>query len=231
MSSWETRCEELKKDLSDTRFDLLKAQTRSDRFEMQLSNALQELERCPDTYVQPSGQSQPETEAGKGGGVGEKGSASSIEDTEHLQSEATEQQALAESRLSEIGELSNSLQECRKELEVLKVEKKSVSVEDVRESSVFKSLQLQYSVMCQENQQLRTCVEELKKLVNSARSHHFVQLEEIRYYPRPQAIRLLEAMMEEPGEAQGRGNHVCVPGEGDTLSYHSSSVLSAGRRN
>lgn len=180
LSTYEARCDELKKDLSDSRFDLQRARSRCDRLEVQLAKALEELEQRPESSASPPGQPPPEAEGSKPGDLGERGVASS-EQVEQLQSELAEQQAVGESRLHEIAEMSASLSECRKEVEVLRTVKKGVSDDDVRENSIFKSLQLQYSMMCQENQQLRTSVEDMKKLLNSARSHHFMQLEEIRY--------------------------------------------------
>ena len=170
--------EEMENSLADARFDLQKTQSRCDRLELQLSDALEELKKRPNSQA-PSVDKSP-TEVETKVGMGEKGPMSTDE-AEQIQSELVEQQALSESRLHEVEELSAVLQGCRKELEVLKVEKKIVSEADIRESSVFKALQLQYSVICQECQQLRGGVEDTRRLLNSARSHHFIQLEEIRY--------------------------------------------------
>lgn len=50
----------------------------------------------------------------------------------------------------------------------------------VRESSVYKSLQTQFSVLMLEHIQLRNCYEEARKLLVTAKNQHIMQLEEIR---------------------------------------------------
>lgn len=50
----------------------------------------------------------------------------------------------------------------------------------MRESSVFKSLQSQYSILMLEHQQARNLYEEARKLLNTAKTQHIMQLEEIR---------------------------------------------------
>ncbi len=55
LAAYETRWEGLKKDLSDAMFDLQKAQSRCDRLEAQLANALEELAQRPEVPAMPSG--------------------------------------------------------------------------------------------------------------------------------------------------------------------------------
>lgn len=50
----------------------------------------------------------------------------------------------------------------------------------VRESAVYKSLQSQYSILMLEHQQLRTSYEEARRLLNTAKTQHIMQLEDIR---------------------------------------------------
>ena len=68
---------------------------------------------------------------------------------DQLRSDSLEAQALAESRLAEIGELSCQLQETKKALEAARLERSSVPEAAVKEAPTYKSLQLQYSVTCQ----------------------------------------------------------------------------------
>ena len=72
-----------------------------------------------------------------------------IHQSEQLASELEEQQAVAEGRLKEIEAMSQHLAEARKELERLKLDRQIISESDVRDSPVFKSLQTQYSIVCQ----------------------------------------------------------------------------------
>ncbi len=55
LAAYEARWEGLKKDLSDAMFDLQKAQSRCDRLEAQLANALEELAQRPEVPAIPSG--------------------------------------------------------------------------------------------------------------------------------------------------------------------------------
>ena len=50
----------------------------------------------------------------------------------------------------------------------------------MRETPLFKSLQTQYSVLATDHQQLRSCFEEARRLLVTARTQHIMQLEEIR---------------------------------------------------
>lgn len=50
----------------------------------------------------------------------------------------------------------------------------------MRETALFRALQAQYSVLVTEHQQLRSCFEEARRLLVTARTQHIMQLEEIR---------------------------------------------------
>ena len=57
---------------------------------------------------------------------------------------------------------------------------KQVPETSIRNSPAYKTIQSQYSVLMMEHQQLRACYEEAKKLLNTAKTQHVMQLEEIR---------------------------------------------------
>ena len=68
---------------------------------------------------------------------------------DQLRNDAQEAQALAESRLTEVGELSRQLQEAKKALEIAQLERSNIPEAAVKETSAYKTLQLQYSVAYQ----------------------------------------------------------------------------------
>ena len=99
---------------------------------------------------------------------------------EQLHSDLSDSQAIAESRLNEITDLSNEVAELKKEINQLKLAHQKVPESAILESPTYKSLQSHYSIVVQEAGQVRACLEEAKQLLNSAKQQHFVQLEEIR---------------------------------------------------
>ena len=68
---------------------------------------------------------------------------------DQLRNEALEARALAESRLAEVGQLSQQLQEAKKALELARLERSNISEAAVKETPAYKTLQLQYSVAYQ----------------------------------------------------------------------------------
>ena len=68
---------------------------------------------------------------------------------DQLRNEALEARALAESRLAEVGQLSQQLQEAKKALELARLERSNIPEAAVKETPAYKTLQLQYSVAYQ----------------------------------------------------------------------------------
>lgn len=97
-----------------------------------------------------------------------------------MQGELQEAKDLAQSRLEEMEKLSSQVVELRKQIDSMKLEQQQVPEAAVKESSVYKALQAQFSVAALEASQLRGFLEEAKALLGSARQQHFSQLEEIR---------------------------------------------------
>lgn len=87
---------------------------------------------------------------------------------------------MAQSRLEEIERLSSQLVDTRKELDKEKCQQQQLPEATVKESVVYKNLQSQFSIAVMEGVQLRSCLEEAKSLLASARQLHFSQFEEIR---------------------------------------------------
>lgn len=99
---------------------------------------------------------------------------------ETLQDELLEAKDIANHREEKISCLSAQLAEARKEVDRLKVEQQQIPESTVKDSAVYKSLLSQFSIASLEAAQLRTCLDEAKSLLLSAKQQHFSQLEDIR---------------------------------------------------
>ena len=91
-----------------------------------------------------------------------------------------EAREVANHREEEMAQLSAQLAEARKEADRLKVEQQQIPESVVKDSAVYKSLHSQFSIAALETAQFRSCLDEAKALLQSARQQHFSQLEEIR---------------------------------------------------
>ena len=99
---------------------------------------------------------------------------------EQLQGELVECQALAESRLKEIKDLSLEIQELKKQITQLQIDQKKLPDTAIVDSAPYKTLQTQFSIAVQEGGQLRACLDEARQLLATAKQQHLLQLEEIR---------------------------------------------------
>ena len=99
---------------------------------------------------------------------------------EQLTGELAESQALAESRLKEITELSEKIQELKKQVTQLQLDQKRLPDAAIADSALYKTLQTQFSIAVQEAGQFRACLDEARQLLTTAKQQHMVQLEEIR---------------------------------------------------
>lgn len=99
---------------------------------------------------------------------------------DQLQCELTESQTLAESRLKEIKELSEAIQELKKTVTQLELDQKKLPDLAIADSAPYKTLQTQFSIAVQEAGQLRACLDEARQLLVTAKQQHIMQLEEIR---------------------------------------------------
>lgn len=99
---------------------------------------------------------------------------------ETLQGKLQEVKEVANSREEGMTHLSSQLAEARKEVDRLKVAQQQVPELAIKDSATYRGLHSQFSIAALEAAQLRTCLDEAKTLLVSARQQHFSQLEEIR---------------------------------------------------
>ena len=99
---------------------------------------------------------------------------------EQLQSELSESHTIADSRLKEIKELSQEIQELKKTVAQLQLDQKKLPESAITDSAPYKTLQTQFSIAVQEAGQLRACLDEARQLLVTAKQQHTLQLEEIR---------------------------------------------------
>ena len=92
------------------------------------------------------------------------------------QDELSIAQHLAESRLTEIRDLEKSLLETKQKLEAAEMERKSVPDAVVKDTTVYKSIQSNFSIVFTENTQLRSYLDEAKQLLVAVMSQHHNQV-------------------------------------------------------
>jgi E3 ubiquitin-protein ligase BRE1 len=186
----ESKCERLENDLADARFDLEKTLTKNQRLQNQLAQVLEQKRsiRSPSTQTSTieglkdakESASAPEKSLSPTSNTIEKSPAVSNEELETLKSELEEAQKLSEARLTETHQLTQQIITLKQDIEKLKLSNQQVPDNAIRESSLYKSLQSQYSILMLEHQQVRNCFDEAKRLLNTAKTQHLMQLEEIR---------------------------------------------------
>lgn len=99
---------------------------------------------------------------------------------EQLTGELAESQALAESRLKEVKQLSQEIQDLKKQVTQLQLDQKRLPDTAITDSPLYKTLQTQFSITVQEVGQFRACLDEARQLLATAKQQHMMQLEEIR---------------------------------------------------
>ena len=92
------------------------------------------------------------------------------------QDELSIAQHLAESRLAEIRDLEKALLETKQKLEAAEMERKSVPDAVVKDTTVYKSIQSNFSIVFTENTQLRSYLDEAKQLLVAVMSQHHNQV-------------------------------------------------------
>ncbi|XP_013378606.1 E3 ubiquitin-protein ligase BRE1A-like isoform X2 [Lingula anatina] len=162
----ETEIAELKNKIDDLEYDLGNTTHSAQRFEFQLYEAAQKLKS----------QTEVVTVEGEGGGGVEGVSKSKFQE---LTSELEEQRELASTRLQELENLQKNHQDTVKEEERLKMELKELPESVIVETSEYKSLQSQFSVLYNECMQIRTQLDESRNLLQSSKNAHLRQIEQM----------------------------------------------------
>ncbi|XP_054270479.1 E3 ubiquitin-protein ligase Bre1 isoform X4 [Macrosteles quadrilineatus] len=162
----ETEAAEVLNRVDDLQYELQKVQSRNDKLENHLAEAIEKIK----TYQQIHGD--------------EKGLVKPVVTTtvsqkkmEELQKEIEETRELANNRLQELDKLHSQHREALKEVEKLKMDIRQLPESVIVETTEYKCLQSQFSVLYNESMQLKTQLDEARLQLQSSKNAHLRQIE------------------------------------------------------
>nr|CAB3265658.1 E3 ubiquitin-protein ligase BRE1B [Phallusia mammillata] len=157
----EDRVEELQETAENARWELKKTRLREDRLTKHLAETLEKLS--------------------KGAVIEEKAttSTSATQDKESKPNGSDEHQLIAESRLVELEKMKTALQEALKELEKAKTDLKNIPESLIVQTSEYKTLKSQFSVLYHESVQMKVMLDESRALLQQSRISHTRRIEQM----------------------------------------------------
>ena len=190
MALLETEIAELKNKLEDVEWDLVKSREREDVMDRYLQDALAKLNSGGGREFDGGGG------GGSSGGSAAKTTSSSSSskkagnqhhhhsandgsprsiDTQRLELE--EQRELATNRLSELESLQSNYEKSVREADKLRMELATLPEHVIVDSTEYKCLQSQFSVLYNESMQMRTQLEQVRGLLQQSKTAHLRQIE------------------------------------------------------
>ncbi|XP_047527728.1 E3 ubiquitin-protein ligase Bre1 isoform X2 [Vanessa atalanta] len=177
VNSRDTENAELKNQIDDLQYELMKVRSRNDKLENHLAEAIEKLK----SYHQSGGAAA--GAAGAAGGAGGAGAAACAPHSaasaklEDVAAELEEQRELATNRLAELDRLHRQHRDTLKELEKLKMDIRQLPESVIVETTEYKCLQSQFSVLYNESMQMKTALDETRLQLQSAKNLHMRQIE------------------------------------------------------
>lgn len=188
----ETEAAELHNQIDDLQYELEKVRLRNDKLENHLAEAIEKLK----TFHQLVGDQQPKA----GAPAPARPTVTTSVATQHLedlQKEVEEYRELATNRLQELDKLHQTHRETLKEVEKLKMDVSSglsnaisslidipflFQIRQIPESVIvetteYKCLQSQFSVLYNESMQIKTMLDETRNQLHSSKNQHLRQIE------------------------------------------------------
>nr|CAD7456527.1 unnamed protein product [Timema tahoe] len=168
----ETEAAELRNQIDDMQYELLKVQSRNDKLENHLAEAYEKLKTFEQIHGEDKGIVKPVVTSG----VSQK----KVED---LQKELEEQRELSNNRLQELDKLHQQHRDALKEVEKLKMDNKGrLQIRQLPESVIvetteYKCLQSQFSVLYNESMQLKTQLDEARQQLQTSKNTHLRHIE------------------------------------------------------
>ncbi|CAH0604889.1 unnamed protein product [Chrysodeixis includens] len=168
VNSRDTENAELKNQIDDLQYELLKVRSRNDKLENHLAEAIEKLK----SYHQ-SGAALAPAVAGTATGAG-TAAAAKLED---VAAELEEQRELANNRLAELDRLHRQHRDALKDVEKLKMDIRQLPESVIVETTEYKCLQSQFSVLYNESMQMKTALDETRLQLQNAKNLHMRQIE------------------------------------------------------
>uniref|UniRef100_A0A8C6L530 E3 ubiquitin protein ligase n=1 Tax=Nothobranchius furzeri TaxID=105023 RepID=A0A8C6L530_NOTFU len=164
VTSAETKVSEMETAVEDLQWDIEKLRNREQKLNKHLAEAMEQLK---------SGYSS----TGSSGGLAGGQITLNIQKFESLNAELEHNQELANSRMAELEKLQVELQEAVRESEKLKMDLRNIPEEVVKETSEYKCLQSQFSLLYNESLGVKTQLDEARALLLTAKNAHLRQIE------------------------------------------------------
>ncbi|CAD7083519.1 unnamed protein product [Hermetia illucens] len=168
LTAKETEVSELRNQIDELQYELEKVRCRNDKLENHLAEAIEKLK----AYHQMHG------DAAKSSGSKSISTTSvNSQHLEDLQKELEEYRELANNRLTELDKLHQTHRETLKEVEKLKMEIRQLPESVIVETTEYKCLQSQFSVLYNESMQIKTMLDETRNQLQTSKNQHLRQIE------------------------------------------------------
>ncbi|GAB1868913.1 E3 ubiquitin protein ligase [Camponotus japonicus] len=165
----DTLVAELRNQVDDLQYELNKVRARNDKLEHHLGEAIEKLKAFQQIHgTDEKGSNKPNTLV-----------ASSVSQTklEDLQRELEETRELANNRLQELDKLHQQHRDTLKEVEKLKMDIRQLPESVIVETTEYKCLQSQFSVLYNESMQLKTQLDDARQQLQSSKNAHLRHIE------------------------------------------------------
>lgn len=171
----ETENAELKNQIDELQYDLEKVRCRNDKLENHLAEAIEKLK----AYHQMHGDTNSKTNTKSSSGSAPSGGSTNVNSQhyEDLQKELEEYRELANNRLQELDKLHSTHRETLKEVEKLKMDIRQLPESVIVETTEYKCLQSQFSVLYNESMQIKTMLDETRNQLQTSKNQHLRQIE------------------------------------------------------
>lgn len=165
----ETEIAELKNQIDDLQYELDKIRNRNDKLETHLAEAVEKIKAYHQLHGDPE----------KGATQQKPVVQSSVTQAklEDLMKEIEEWKELANNRLQELDKLHSTHRETLKEVEKLKMDIRQLPESVIVETTEYKCLQSQFSVLYNESMQLKTQLDEARQQLQTSKNSHLRNIE------------------------------------------------------
>ncbi|XP_055840627.1 E3 ubiquitin-protein ligase Bre1 isoform X1 [Episyrphus balteatus] len=170
LTAKETENAELKNQIDELQYDLEKIHCRNDKLENHLAEAIEKLKAYHQMHGDPS----------KSTSSAVKGTTPTNVNSQHfedLQKELEEHRELSNNRLQELDKLHATHRETLKEVEKLKMDIRQLPESVIVETTEYKCLQSQFSVLYNESMQIKTMLDETRNQLQTSKNQHLRQIE------------------------------------------------------
>ncbi|KAL1380841.1 hypothetical protein quinque_005083 [Culex quinquefasciatus] len=174
----ETESAELKNQIDDLQYELEKVRCRNDKLENHLAEAIEKLKAYHQLHgdISSSDKDKHSTSAPSSAKAGSMTSVAA-QHLEDLQKELEEYKELAQNRLQELDKLHLQHREVLKEVEKLKMDIRQLPESVIVETTEYKCLQSQFSVLYNESMQIKTLLDESRNQLQTSKNQHLRQIE------------------------------------------------------